>query len=306
MPASIRPQLASLRTSPPESDHWLHEIKYDGYRTLARISPNGTRLITRNGFDWTGYYGRLASVFDGLELQEAILDGEVVVQEPSGVTSLSALEQALSSRHTEQLIFITFDLIHLDGCDLTRVPLIKRKQALRELIGAVPENSPLQLSDYLIGRGAALFAEASRIGLEGIVCKRTDAAYRPGRSTTWLKVKSRLQGEFIIVGYTASKAAGGLGALLLAERSHGALAFVGKVGTGFSRPEAEMLRAHLRVVRRDDPCLPVPKQFRRASASWAEPKLIAAVSYAALTIDGYLRHPVFEGLIGLAAREAKQ
>src|SRR5512132_2431860 len=90
MPASIRPQLASLRTSPPESDHWLHEIKYDGYRTLARISLNGTRLITPNGFDWTGYYGRLASVFSGLELQEAI-DGEVAVQEPSGVTSLSAL-----------------------------------------------------------------------------------------------------------------------------------------------------------------------------------------------------------------------
>jgi ATP-dependent DNA ligase len=129
MPASIRPQLASLRTSPPESDHWLHEIKYDGYRTLARISPNGTRLITRNGFDWTGYYGRLASDFRGLELQEAILDGEVAVQEPSGVTSLSALERALSSRHTEQLIFFAFDLIHLDGDDLTRVPLIQRKKA---------------------------------------------------------------------------------------------------------------------------------------------------------------------------------
>ena len=306
MPASIRPQLASLRTSPPESDHWLHEIKYDGYRTLARISPNGTRLITRNGFDWTGYYGRLASVFDGLELQEAILDGEVAVQEPSGVTSLSALEQALSSRHTEQLIFIAFDLIHLDGHDLTRVPLIQRKKALRELLGAVPENSPLQLSDYLIGRGAALFAEACRMGLEGIVCKRTDATYRPGRSTTWLKVKSRLQGEFVIVGYTESKPAGGLGALLLAERSGGALVFVGKVGTGFSGREAEMLRTHLRVVRREDPCLSVPKEFRRASANWAEPKLIAAVRYATRTVDGYLRHPVFEELIGLDAWEPKE
>ena len=101
------------------------------------------------------------------------------------MTSLSALEQALSSRHTEQLIFIAFDLIHLDGYDLTRVPLIERKQAVRELLGTVPENSPLQLSDYLIGRGAALFAEASRIGLEGIVCKRTDATYRPGRTAIW-------------------------------------------------------------------------------------------------------------------------
>jgi bifunctional non-homologous end joining protein LigD len=222
------------------------------------------------------------------------------------VTSLSALEQALSSRRTEQLIFIAFDLIHLDGYDLTRVPLIQRKQALRDLLGTVPENSPLQLSDYFIGRGAALFAGACRMGLEGIVCKRADANYRPGRSTTWLKVKSRLRGEFVIVGYTDSKAAGGLGALLLAERSRGALAFVGKVGTGFSGREAELLRTHLRAVHRDDPCLPVPKEFRRASANWTEPKLIAAVRYAARTVDGYLRHPVFEELIGLAARKPKE
>jgi bifunctional non-homologous end joining protein LigD len=131
-----------------------------------------------------------------------------------------------------------------------------------------------------------LFAEACRMGLEGIVCKRTDATYRPGRSTTWLKVKSCLQGEFVIVGYTDSKPAGGLGALLLAERSGGDLVFVGKVGTGFSGREAEMLRTHLRVVRRKDPCLPVPKKFRRASACWAEPKLIAAVRYATRTTCG--------------------
>lgn len=153
MPAIISPQLAIRRDVPPPGEQWLHEVKFDGYRTMAYVEQRQARLITRNGLDWTGYYGHLADSFDGLRCQQAILDGEVAVQDAAGVTSVPALEQALKSRRTEQLIFYAFDLLHLDGNDLRPLSLLERKAALVKLLGTSDPSSPLQISEYIIGNG---------------------------------------------------------------------------------------------------------------------------------------------------------
>jgi DNA ligase D-like protein (predicted ligase) len=221
MPAIISPQLATRRDVPPAGDQWLHEIKFDGYRTIVYVEQGEARLITRNGLDWTGYYGHLADAFQDLPCRQAILDGEVVVQDGAGVTSVPALEQALKSRRTEQLIFYAFDLLYLEGNDLRPRPLLDRKAALAKLLGVRKPSSRLQLSEHIIGNGPAVFEQAGRLGLEGIVSKRVDSVYQSGRSTSWLKVKHYAEGEFVIVGFTDSKAARGLAALLLGEASGG-------------------------------------------------------------------------------------
>ena len=299
MPAIISPQLATRRDVPPEGDQWLHEVKFDGYRTMAYVEQGRVRLITRNGLDWTGYYGHLAGAFEGLCCRQAIFDGEVVVQDAAGVTSVPALEQALKSRRTEQLIFYVFDLLHLDGDDLRPRPLLERKAALAKLLGLPEPSSRLQISEYIIGEGPAIFGQACRLGLEGIVSKRIDAVYQPGRTTTWLKIKHYAEGDFVVVGFTESKAAGGLAALLLAERAAGGLTFIGKVGTGFSFREADELRAVLQLIACNEPAVAVPKETRRAKPTWVEPKLMVRVRHFSRGSEGLLRHPAYRGILHL-------
>jgi bifunctional non-homologous end joining protein LigD len=296
MPTVVRPQLASLSARPPEGDKWLHEIKIDGYRTVARIDNGNVRLLTRNGYDWTGYYGRLARICRDMPCRQAIIDGEVAVQDAAGVSDFSALEQALSERRTEKLIYFAFDLLFLDGYDLTQTPLLDRKQALSAILDGSDEGSALQVSDYIIGNGRAVFEQACRMSLEGIVCKRLDAAYQSGRSRSWIKVKSHQEGEFVVVGYTISGATGGLAAVHVAEFRGEQLVYVGKVGTGFTVREAEVLASALQTIRRDEPCLTVPKDVRRGPVTWVMPRVVANVRYCNRTADGLLRHPVFTGL----------
>jgi DNA ligase D-like protein (predicted ligase) len=297
MPAIILPQLATRRDAPPAGDQWLHEVKFDGYRAIAYVEPGRVRLITRNGLDWTGYYGHLAEAFRDLGCRQAILDGEVVVQDAAGVTSVPALEQALKARRTEQLIFYAFDLLYLDGIDLRPRPLLERKAALAKLLGAPEPSSRLQISEHILGNGPAVFDEACRLGLEGVVSKRVDAVYQSGRTTTWLKVKHYTDGEFVIVGFTQSKAARGLAALLLGETSAGGLIFAGKVGTGFSVREADALQEALRSIAADEPTVAEPKEVRREKPIWVQPKLMARVRHFGRGSEGFLRHPVYRGVL---------
>jgi bifunctional non-homologous end joining protein LigD len=297
MPVTIRPQLASVRAAAPTGDQWLHEIKFDGYRTIAHVEQGAVRLITRSGLDWTRYYGHLAKAFQGLRCRQAILDGEVAVQDATGVTSVPALEQALESRRTEQLIFYAFDLLHLDGDDLRPKPLLQRKAALATLLAAPKASARLHISEYVIGEGPAVFDQVCRMGLEGILCKRIDATYRSGRTSTWLKIKCYTAGTFVIVGFTESKAAGGLAALLLAEPAAGELRFAGKVGTGFSFREAEDLRTLLRSIASSESAMIVPHEIRRAQPTWVEPRLMARVRHSGRGSQGFLRHPVYRGVV---------
>ena len=191
MPARWKPQLAAQADAAPQGEGWLHEIKYDGYRTLGFIENGTVRLITRNGHDWTHRYGSLAKGFAKLPCKNAILDGEVVVQDPRGISSLNLLEAALEGGGDgSAFTYFAFDLPYLDGYDLSAAKLLDRKAALAGLVDPViDEKSPIQLSDHIEGDGAALFAQASRLGLEGIVSKKADARYVQTRSTSWVKVK---------------------------------------------------------------------------------------------------------------------
>jgi bifunctional non-homologous end joining protein LigD len=296
LPSSPRPQLASPSDSVPAGHDWLHEIKLDGYRTMARLEDGAVRFFTRSGLDWTDRYGSLAGGFRPIACKQAVIDGEIVVQDAEGISRLSALQDALGEGRTHDLTFFAFDLLHLDGYDLTEVPLLARKQALEALLApvAVP-TSPLQLSSHIRGHGPDFLEHASRMKLEGVISKRVDAHYRPGRSKSWLKIKCLQSDDFTIIGFAESPAAGGLGALLLAEPDEQSLRYVGRVGTGYSAGEARRLYARLEALRQDRPSVEMPAAERR-KAIWVRPVLLAEVQYATRTADRILRHAVYKGL----------
>jgi bifunctional non-homologous end joining protein LigD len=297
LPAELRPQLASPASAPPAGADWLHEIKFDGYRTIARIDQGEVRLITRSGLDWTDRYGKLAQTFTALPCKQALVDGEIVVQDERGHSSFSALQDALAAGRTHELTFFAFDLLYLDGYDLTEAPLVRRKEALLNLLDPVVEHSSaLQFSEHVLGNGPAFFEQASELRLEGVISKRGDATYTPGRSRTWLKSKTRQREEFLIVGYAPSEAAGGIGALLLAEPEDGGLRYVGRVGTGFSQAEMKSLHARLEALRARKPSVALPPEERRKDIVWVRPVLFAEVAYGSRTADRILRHAIYQGL----------
>ena len=233
---------------------------------MAHLSAGAARLITRGGLDWTHRYGDLPEAFRALPCRAAIVDGEVVVPDAAGISRFAALQDALSSGAGNRLVFYAFDLLHLDGWDLTRAPLARRKGLLRQLLAEATARSAIQFSDHVAGGGPAFYDRASELGLEGVVSKRASAPYQPGRSKTWVKAKARQVGDFVIAGYTPSEAAGGLGALALGEWEAGELHYRGKVGTGF---DAATLRALLARLRRSPTRASGSRARRRTSSGSA-------------------------------------
>lgn len=292
IPDRIAPQLASPAAAPPAGDAWLHEIKFDGYRTMAHRTGDAVRLITRAGLDWTARYGDLPGAIAALPCRDAVIDGEIVVPDADGVTRFSALQEALSRGAGNALVFYAFDLLHLDGWDLTRAPLHRRKTLLAELLSGATGRSAVQFSDHVTDGGPAFFEHAAELGLEGVVSKRLDAPYQPGRSKSWTKSKALQVGEFVIAGYTASPAAGGLGALALAEWEGGALAYRGKVGTGFDATELGALLGRLEPLRDGGVALEAAPR----DVIPVRPILTARVHYGNRTADNLLRHAVYKGL----------
>ena len=297
MPVKLRPQLATLVERAPGTKGWIHEIKYDGYRTLAFIEAGKVRMVTRNGHDWTSRYAALAKALEKLPCRSAVLDGEVVVQDPRGVTRLDLLEQALSDGASHAMTYYAFDLPYLDGHDLSGAPLTERKQALEALVGAlVDARSPVQLSDGFEGDGEALFAEASRMGLEGIVSKKADARYVQGRTASWLKVKRVEIGRFVVIGFL-SNLPRTVSSLILAEERDGGLVYACRVGSGIGDAKGRELYGMLAAAGRDAPVAPVP---RTPGAHWVEPRWTAEVGYRSRSAGDAPRAPV---LLGVADRE---
>jgi bifunctional non-homologous end joining protein LigD len=293
LPARLLPQLATSAERPPGGPGWLHEIKFDGYRTTAHVSGGDARLITRSGLDWTRRYGALGSAIASLPCKEAVIDGEVVVLDQQGISRFGALQVALSAGDAHAFVFYAFDLLHLDGFDLTAVPLEKRKAMLARLLaGHASGRSAIQFSDHIAGEAGGLYERASELGLEGIVSKRADALYQPGRSRTWIKAKALSTGDFVIAGYTISAAAGGLAALALGEWVDGELVYRGKCGSGFDAATLSALLSRLEALAPGGTPLPGgPK-----GAVWVRPVLSAHVHYSNLTGEGLLRHAVYKGL----------
>ena len=194
--------------------------------------------MTRGGLDWTHRYGDLADAFRALPCREAIVDGEIVVLDDKGISRFALLQDALSRGARTELVFFAFDLLRLDGWTLTGAPLAKRKALLAQLLAGATGRSAIQYSDHVQGGGRAFYDQVSALGLEGVVSKRAEAVYQPGRSKTWVKAKAKLVGDFVIAGFTLSDKAEGIGALALATWEGGELRYRGKVGTGFDAAHA--------------------------------------------------------------------
>ncbi|WP_099827832.1 DNA ligase D [Oceaniglobus indicus] len=291
-PAFITPQLATLVSEAPEGDDWLHETKFDGYRCLAALGKGGTRLYTRSGKDWTDRFHALDGAFDPLPCDSALIDGEVMAARIQG-SAFSALQKAL--KDGTALVFFAFDLLHVDGEDLRKLPQDARRARLSELLSGVPAQGPLRLTDQIVGNGPDVFARACKAGAEGIVSKRIDAPYRGTRTKAWRKIKCTRRQEFVIIGYSPSDKRGRpFASLLLGSHEDGALRYRGRVGTGFSDTAMDdIVRAM--TGRKTPPAQDVPTAIAK-QARWVRPDLVAEVEFSEFTADGAVRHGSFLGL----------
>ena len=297
LPARLEPQLATLATEPPAGPEWLHELKYDGYRVLCRIENGKARLFSRSAKDWTHAMAGVAGAAAALPVDEAWLDGEVVVMQPDGRSSFQALQNALSGSNEHGLTYVVFDAPFLDGRDLRTLPLVARKHALQALVARAGAQETIRYADHVEGDGAAFFRQAAKLGVEGIVSKRRDAPYEHRRTTTWRKIRVQQRQEFVIGGFT-DPAGGrvGLGALLLGVHDGGTLRYAGRVGTGFGDKFLHELRAKLERLRRESSPFAAGGVKPPKGSHFVRPELVAEVAFTEWTGDGQLRHPTFQGL----------
>jgi bifunctional non-homologous end joining protein LigD len=276
---------------------WLFEIKYDGYRVLARREDGEASVRYRGGDDATALFPELRRALE-LVPADAALDGELVVLAPDGRPSFEALQQRAALRGAEvaraavarPATLFAFDLLELGPLDLRPLPLRDRKRLLATL---VPRLGPVRYADHVEGRGEDLFREVQARGLEGIVAKRADAPYRAGRSAAWRKIRADRTADLAVAGFTRGRGSrGGVGALLLAVRAGEGWRFAGSAGAGI--PDATLAALHARLApaaRRTPPCEgPVP---RGRGVTWVEPQVVVEVRFKEWTRDGLLRQPVF-------------
>ena len=286
------PELATLVEEVPDGDAWLHELKYDGYRCLAAIDGDDITLWTRNEQDWTDRFARLVAPLASLGIRNALIDGEIVVLDEHGKSSFAKLQNAMNTGR--DLDFFVFDLLSENGKDLTKLPLMERKARLQALIGK--GNARVHYSEHVVGNGKALFEEVCKKGFEGIVSKRADVRYRPGRNKTWLKVKCGRRQELVIGGWQESERRDGFRSLLLGFHEDGEFKYAGKVGTGFGEELLASLGAKLTKRETDrSPFTAGPKPEKKG-VHWVKPELVAEIAYTEFTDDGHLRHPSFLGL----------
>jgi len=296
LPEAQAPQLASLADEPPEGDAWLNEVKFDGYRFLAFVEDGAVRLVTRNAQDWTSRLPAVARALGRMKLGSALLDGEVVALRADGLSSFADLQAALSEGRDSKLFFYLFDILHLEGWDLRPCRLADRKR----LLGALSDwKGSIRYSDHLEGEAARVRRQACELGLEGIICKRADAPYRPGRSKDWLKVKCQGREEFVILAWTKPDGSRtGIGSLHLGfhdeqQRLH----YVGGVGTGFSEKELAALRRKLDALKADAPeHLVYAGEPPERGLIWVRPELVCEVQFVGWSGSGRLRHAVYLGL----------
>lgn len=299
-PTFREPQLCTLVDSVPAGTGWLHEVKYDGYRAMVAIGSSAkgpqVKVYTRSGLDWTETFAAIAQAAAQLPVGSALIDGEIVAFK-EGRPDFSTLKDAIAEGGAMTLF--AFDLLELDGEDLTALSTVERKDRLRALI----ENGErIQFAEHVLGSGEELFETMCREGLEGVVSKRADAPYAGARNKTWLKAKCIQRQEFVIVGWTPSDKKRGFKSLLLGLREGDSFRYAGKVGTGFSQDLMDDLSAQMAALGTDEPSVDAAslKTHRAAlrGARWITPELVAEIAFAEVTPDKVLRHSSFVGLRG--------
>jgi bifunctional non-homologous end joining protein LigD len=302
LPATFKPQLATLVDAAPPGDEWSYEIKFDGYRVLARIDRDAkgsaVKVFTRAGNDWTAKFSKQVKAFEQLGIESAWLDGEAVVLDQNGVPNFQGLQNAFDANRPQDIIVYLFDIPFLNGYDLRGVPLEQRRAILRALMEEV-DDSVLRFSNDFDFSAEDLLRSACDMALEGIIGKRRDSGYLSGRSSTWIKLKCRRRQEFVIGGYSepsGSRAA--FGALLLGVYDgKGKLQYAGRVGTGF---DAALLRSVKKELDAHEtqrmPFAAAPRERSRTPVHWVEPVLVAECNFAEWTSEGIVRQASFVSL----------
>jgi bifunctional non-homologous end joining protein LigD len=302
VPSSGKPRryaamLATLTEEVPRGEGWAFEIKWDGYRIVASLAGGDADLRTRKDQDYTKRFENVARALPkALKTPDCVVDGEVVALDEDGRPSFSAMQQAGSGT---PILYYVFDLLEVDGEPLIDLPFVERHKRLEQLLDR--RNQTVRLSEAF-DDGNALLEAAKQQRLEGIMAKRLDSRYLPGRRTRdWLKIKARNRQEFVIVGYTRGKGRRErtLGSLILGVYEGGELVYAGNCGTGFTDQEIDRLLAKLRPLERDTPpfrVVPKMPRVRKSDVIWVEPKLVCEVEFVEWTHDGHLRAPAYKGL----------
>ena len=303
MPASVHPMLATLVDKPFSDSEWLFETKWDGVRAICFVRKGHARFVSRNQLEMTGQYPELANIASCIKGKEAILDGEIVALDEHGVSRFQLLQPRLGRKNAREIeslaarsriAFYVFDLLYLDGFDVTRCTLIKRKDLLERILK--PSNN-VRYSDHIVAEGERLFREVAKVPLEGIVAKRIQSLYVQKRSSEWLKIKTIQESEVVIGGYTEPrKTRTHFGALVVglynkAKEFH----YVAHVGGGFNQHSLEQVFKLLQPLRTKR-CPFIEKPITNEPVQWVKPKLVAQVKFSEWTADARLRHPVFLGL----------
>ncbi|WP_434570168.1 DNA ligase D [Pseudomonas sp. Z3-6] len=298
LPETLKPELATLVESAPDGE-WLYEIKFDGYRVMARIENGDVRLLTRNGHDWTHKLPRQAEALAALGLESAWLDGEMVVANEEGVPDFQALQNAFEAGSSGKIAYYLFDMPYLNGMDLRKVPVQERRAALAAVLER-NESPLLRFSDAFEETPDALLNSACQMRMEGLIGKRVGSAYVSRRSNDWIKLKCKNRQEFVVVGFSDPKGArSAFGALLLGlhDADSGQLRYAGKVGTGFNETTLKSIYQQLLPLETKKPAVVNPPTgYEAKGVHWLEPTLLAEVAFAEMTKEGSVRHAVFHGL----------
>lgn len=308
LPTELKPQLATLTDSPPgNAEEWVYEIKFDGYRLLARIQKHKAQLFTRNGNDWTGKLSSLAKDLAAAKLPDGWYDGEIVVHNAQGLPDFQALQGAFDNSKTGNIIYYLFDLPYCDGYDLRSLPLTERRDKLQSLLTdegrkgaglpATTISDAIRFSDTFDVPARDIVASACKLGLEGVIGKKKSSHYVSRRSNDWIKLKCSLRQEFVIGGYTDPQGSrSGIGSLLLGVHDNtGALRYAGNVGTGFNTKSLGDIRQKLDALHSEKNPFSATTGINK-KAHWVKPVLLAEVSFAQWTNTGRIRHSVFHGL----------
>jgi len=298
LPDTVLPQLAELQgTVPDASDEWAWELKFDGYRLLARKQGSDVRLHTRTGKDWTHKMPKIASALAALPVASCWLDGEVVVLNAEGAPDFQRLQNAFDLGKDVHLLYFAFDLLFDAQGDLRGAPWTERRERLVALMQDL-QRDVVRLSDAFDARPADLLSSACSIGFEGIIGKRKSSPYAGRRNSDWIKLKCLKRQEFVIGGYTDPAGSRvGLGSLLLGVHDdQGALVYVGNVGTGFSDTTLSRLSEALSALSTQDSPFQETTGIGVRHVHWVRPTLVAEVSFVGWTDEGRIRHSVFHGI----------
>ncbi len=292
-PTDWRPQMATLADEPFDNDQWLFENKYDGYRALAQIDNGKVNLISRNGISFNEKYGEIAKTLEKIP-HNLVIDGEIVIEDAKGKSNFQWLQNHNEHPKRGKLKFYVFDILYFNGFDLRKLELIQRKKILNAIL---PKLKNIIFSKHTIGKGIDTFKAVEKNGGEGIIAKKISSPYHENKRTKdWLKIKTEMQQEMVIGGFTEPQGSRkGIGALLCGFYKDGKLHYSGKVGSGYTEEILTDLHQRLSKIETDT-CPFTVKPKLPGKIHWVQPKLLAQIKFTEWTETDSMRHPVYLGL----------